>query len=408
MDRIRILKCQIPSHGEENVIAVCMKKECCYPSRLMCVSCLTSDHCEHGKFGIKINEFNGSKNLNDVILNWKGENELSSKMIQGLLNFQKELDASKIIQELDNFESLIMEEVKNLRKQILNNVYAKKEQGDEEQVTVLNYLCDFLQIKNIQKLFNHEISVSSGQDEQIFDLDNNEINKKVSQIIREQNDSNSKSYQNCINLLFNSQCIYSYSFNLETLLEEQNKIQQKIKNISKKIQKYVQSYCFQASQAYCSPTSVKITGENNTVVNFTNNQSYSVAYLNCPFKIDQKPIDMVFQFDNNFNNKHFCIGLRKENLKDEDSYNKTPYKCLHCQIGDGIVEDNGIHNFNHLRSNLSIQFLPKQKQLYLNSEKNKCKLSIPFEDKNDLFRLYFWRGANTVNTQVKIVSITQI
>ncbi|EAR92027.1 hypothetical protein TTHERM_00105220 (macronuclear) [Tetrahymena thermophila SB210] len=408
MDRIKVLNCQIPSHEEQNIVAVCMKKECQYPSRLMCVSCLISDHCEHGKFGIKVNEFSNSKNLNDVILNWKGENELFSKMIYGLLNFQKQLDVSKIIQELDNFEREIMEEVKNFRKQILNSVYAKKEQGDEEQITVLNQLSDFLQIKNIQKLFNPEISVSSCEGQLIQDLSNDEINKKLSDIVKEQNDNNSLSYQNCMNLLFNSQCIYSYSFNLEKLYEEQSKIQLKIKNISKKIQKYVQNYCFQASQAYCSETTVKVSGENNRRVTFTNNQSYSVAYLNCPFKIDQKPIEMTFQFDNGFNNKHFCIGLRKENLKDENSYNKTPYKCLHCQIGDGILEDNGIHNFNSNRNSLIIQFLPSQKQLYIYSERSECKLSIPFEDKNDLFRLYFWRGGNNVNISVKLVSITQI
>lgn len=84
------------------------------------------------------------------------------------------------------------------------------------------------------------------------------------------------------------------------------------------------------SKAYDSQNTIKISGNNNSIATFTNTSSYSVAYLNIPFNFSQKPIEIVFSLETGFNNKHFCIGMRREQIKDEESYNKTPYKCLHC------------------------------------------------------------------------------
>lgn len=55
---------------------MCLKTTCCYPSRLLCVSCLTSAHCEHGLYSMKLTDFNKDRAIHDISLDWKGDAEL--------------------------------------------------------------------------------------------------------------------------------------------------------------------------------------------------------------------------------------------------------------------------------------------------------------------------------------------
>jgi len=63
-------------HSGERIVAMCLKTACSYPSRLLCVSCLTSAHCEHGLYSMKLTDFNKHRAIHDITMDWKGDAEL--------------------------------------------------------------------------------------------------------------------------------------------------------------------------------------------------------------------------------------------------------------------------------------------------------------------------------------------
>lgn len=71
----------------------------------MCLSCLTSDHCDHGRFSIKVSELSQNAIKNEVLaMNWKGDADIPQKIIKGIKYFENEYNPIKVATLFDEFE----------------------------------------------------------------------------------------------------------------------------------------------------------------------------------------------------------------------------------------------------------------------------------------------------------------
>lgn len=145
--------CEQKGHSDEQIIAVCMKKECQFSSRLMCLSCLTSEHCDHGRYSMKITDFLGGRSGIDLIKSWKGDSELASRMIKGLREYSKRVNILEMTEQIDNFQHSIQMEIDSFRKQILSDVYSKRMEGDKECEVIVETISHLLGIDKLIQLF---------------------------------------------------------------------------------------------------------------------------------------------------------------------------------------------------------------------------------------------------------------